>query len=186
MFDHLPWFLIAPVHCVSMPHATDSFHRMETLKAWFIAQVASMGDERASLPLGDDEWSLAQVIEHLIFVERAILVSFARSKATMPPKTAESTAKMEQYRAMLASGQKYDVPTKSVEPSSAPDLVTLLEDWEKLRAKMHAKIENGDLPHADILIFDHPIGGAMNAEESLAFLGDHLVYHQSRVSGLLS
>lgn len=159
---------------------------METLKAWFIALVASMGNERASLPLGDDEWSLAQIIEHLLIVERAILVSFARSKATMPPKTAESTAKMEQYRAMLASGQKYDVPAKSVEPSPSPNLITLQEDWAKLRAKLKGKIECNDLPHPDILIFDHPIGGAMNAEESLAFLGDHLVYHQSRVSGLLS
>ena len=104
----------------------------------------------------------------------------------MPPHTAETSRQKQLYQAMLASGQKYEVPSPAVEATANPDLDAVLGDWEKLRRKMQAKIENGDLPGPEILIFDHPIGGPMNADEAIDFLGDHLIYHQLRVQNLLA
>lgn len=167
-------------------YAMTSFWRLESLKDWFVDLASKMNHDEVNAPLGEGEWSLAQVVEHLLIVERAIMVSLARSKAQMPPHTAETSRQKQLYQAMLASGQKYEVPSPAVEPTANPDINTLRADWEKLRRKMQSKIENGDLPGTEILIFDHPIGGPMNADEAIDFLGDHLIYHQLRVQNLLA
>ncbi len=164
--------------------ALASFEQIEELKAWFVDLAQSLGAQ-AHAPLGPDEWSLAQVMDHLVLVERGLLVSLARAKEPMPPATPESEQRKRLYAEALASGKRYEVPTPTVEPTLNPDLEQLLRDWDKLRSKMRSRIESNGLPDDETLIFDHPIGGAMNARESIAFLADHLVYHQRRVQSYL-
>ncbi len=155
--------------------------RLEAGKSWF-AQL--WAEEDVSRPLGEDEWSIAQHVEHLVLVERSVFIPLARSKDPLPPRTADDDGRRRLVSTMLRRAVKVPVPTEEVEPGAAPDPQALIAEWEKLRAKFRARLE-GKAPAPDILVFVHPVAGALNGEESLEFLADHLQYHQKRVGQLL-
>lgn len=168
-----------------MDNTKEVFGRMESLKSWFLGTLEEMNPAQTCEPLGPDEWSLAQVIEHLLIVERGMLVGLARAKDPMRPMDAQAIARRQEYRELLESGTRYDVPSPAALPAEMPDPSALGPDWDRVRQKMSARIESGALPGPDVLVFDHPVGGPMNAEESIAFLADHLMYHKLRVTEFL-
>jgi hypothetical protein len=137
-------------------------------------------------PLGEDEWSLAQVIEHLVITEKALMLAMMRAKTPMPERDSATVATLEKYAEVLKEGTKYDVPNSAVLPSDMPDLLATLADWQALRTKLFDLFESPKFPGADILVFAHPIGGPMNALETVTFLDFHLAYHQIRVESLLA
>lgn len=154
--------------------------RMAEGRDWFLAHLA-VGPSDVSL--GPDEWSLAQVIEHLVITERGVLAGMMRGKEPMPPTTPEREAQVAGYVALLRSGERYEVPSALVQPSEVPDLDSLLRDWEKVRGRLAGLLEKGE-PSPGIQVIDHPIVGPLNAEESLEFLASHLDYHRQRVESM--
>jgi len=156
----------------------DEFQRMENLKEWFLS---TSDVHPTDVALGEDEWSLAQVVDHLVIVEKGLLVALSRAKERMPAETPN----LSKLKDILESGQRYEVPVPSAIPANAPDLGLVLETWTKVRQKLKARIEAGDLPGADVMVYEHPVGGPMNASQTLEFLTGHLVYHKTRVESLL-
>jgi len=156
--------------------------RLEAGKQWFDQLLTTL--ESPTQPLGDEEWSVAQHVEHLVLVERGVFIPMARAKDPMPPRTADDEGRRRLVSTMLRRAVKVPVPAEEVEPSATPDPQALMEEWEKLRAKFRARLE-AKPPSSDVLVFVHPVAGALNAGESLEFLADHLQYHQKRVGQLL-
>lgn len=157
----------------------DEFQRMQDLKAWFTGVAA---ENPVDVPLGEDEWSLAQVIEHLVIVEKGLLVAMSRAKEPMPAET-PNLAKLQK---ILDSGRRYEVPVPAAVPSDSPDLPAVLDAWAKVREKLQARIAARELPGDGIMVYDHPVGGPMNAAQALQFLAGHLVYHKLRTESLLA
>lgn len=157
--------------------------RLEEGKSWFVSQLEFRSPEEAIRPLGRDEWSLAQHIEHLMIVERATLLQWTRASDPMPKRTPVQQLKRRMVRSIMRRGIKVPVPTKEAEPSSTPDVQTLLADWDKLRVKFQGRLEKA--PSPNVVVFPHPVAGPLNARESLEFLADHMQYHQKRVGQLL-
>jgi uncharacterized damage-inducible protein DinB len=155
---------------------------MTAERDWFLALAAR---EDPHTPLGADEWSLAQTIEHLVLVERGFLAGIMRAKDPLPERTPEQDALRAKVNAILQTGEKYEVPVSGVDPGAQPDPDQLRADWEKVRERLRARIENG-LPGDDILVAVHPIAGPLNAAEALEFLANHLIYHRVRVEQLLA
>ena len=164
-----------------MSSLSTTLDHMTTDRDWFLALAAR---EDPHIPLGEDEWSLAQTIEHLVLVERGFLAGIMRAKDPLPERTPEQAELRAKVNAWLRSGEKYEVPVSGVDPGPQPDLEALLADWTKVRERLHARIENG-LPGDDVLVAVHPIAGPLNAPEALEFLAYHLVYHRVRVQQLL-
>lgn len=160
-----------------------SFELMEARKAWFL-ELAGRIDIAA--PLGPDEWSLSQVIDHLVIVEKGLLMALMRATEPMPSRSSEDLERLQKYAEVLRTGTKYDVPVPTVFPGESPSIEQLAIDWAKVREKMLKSITSGSLPGAELKVFDHPIGGPMNATESFQFAADHLVYHQVRVEQCLA
>lgn len=158
--------------------------RLDDGKRWFTDLLTQLPTEEAARPLGKEEWSVAQHVEHLIMTERAFLLGLARSSAPMPERTAEQNEMRGKLGEYLRTGAKYVVNAPSVEPSGGKDAEALLADWDKIRTKLFTKLESGTLPGPEIVVFPHPIAGPLNAGETLDFLADHLIYHRVRIEAL--
>lgn len=162
----------------------EAFARMEAGKKWFVDLMAERDSAVISEPLGPEEWSLLQTVEHHLIVERGLLVRFSRSSDPMPERTAEDAENRRRVSAFLRRGTKVPVPTQDVEPSESPDLIELVAAWDKVRTKFRAWIDAHSNPD-EVLGFAHPMAGPLNATESLEFLADHLQYHKKRVEQLV-
>lgn len=158
--------------------------RLDDGKRWFTDLLTRLPADEAARSLGEEEWSVAQHVEHLIMTERAFLLGVARSSEPMPERTTEQNEMRGKLGEYLRTGVKYVVNAPSVEPSGSKDTETLLADWEKIRAKLFTKLESGTLPGPEIVVFPHPIAGPLNAGETLDFLADHLIYHRVRIEAL--
>lgn len=157
--------------------------RLAEGKDWFVGELAAMPAEAATRPLAEDEWSLAQHVEHLIIVERATLMLWTRASEPMPKRTPVQHLKRRMVKSIMRRAIKVPVPTKEAEPSAQPDVSALIADWDKLRTKFAGRLDKAPAP--DVVVFPHPVAGPLNALESLEFLADHMLYHQKRVRRLL-
>lgn len=159
-----------------------TFAELEEHRAWFLQQVESArtGHE----PLGKDEWSLLQVIEHVVIVERGVLIALMRGGPELPKRTPVNNLKRRMVWSIMRLAVKVPVPVPEVNPSPEPDREKLLAEWAKIRTKMSRAIESeGFQPLAHV--FNHPVAGPLSAEESLEFLLNHLTYHRLRTQKLL-
>lgn len=164
----------------------DLWGALERERGWFVALAEKLGPEGCSRPLGDDEWSLTQVIEHLVLSERGFAAGILRASQPIGLRTPEQDQARGAVLKGLLSGEKYPVPVAVVEPGESPDLSSALADWDNVRKRLGDKIASGGLPPDDIQAGLHPLAGPLNALECLQFLHDHLVYHRHRVSQLLA
>ncbi|MCA0362158.1 MAG: DinB family protein [Armatimonadetes bacterium] len=158
--------------------------RLDEGKRWFTDLLTELPADEAARSLGEEEWSIAQHVEHLIMTERVFLLGVARSSEPMPERTAEQNEMRGKLGEYLRTGVKYVVNASSVEPSGSKDAETLLADWDKIREKLLAKLDSGTLPGPEIVVFPHPIAGPLNVGETLDFLADHLIYHRIRIEAL--
>lgn len=159
-----------------------TFAQLEEHRAWFLQQVESAGTGLE--PLAKDEWSLLQVIEHLVIVERGVLIALMRGGPELPKRTPVTNLKRRMVWSIMRLAVKVPVPVPEVSPSPVPDREKLLAEWAKIRTKMAKAIEAESyqpLAH----VFSHPVAGALSAEESLEFLLNHLTYHRLRTQKLL-
>lgn len=160
----------------------DSFARLEEHRAWFLQQLEKAGTGLE--PLARDEWSLLQVIEHVVIVERGVLIALMRGGPELPKRTPVNNLKRKMVWSIMRLAVKVPVPVPEVNPSPEPDREKLLAEWAKIRTKMAKAIESESyqpLAH----VFSHPVAGALSADESLEFLLNHLTYHRIRTQKLL-
>lgn len=168
-----------------MESALEAWGEMVALKAWFVDRLAELPGESVRTPLGADEWSLAQVVDHVVRVERLMGVALARAGSPMPPETPETQALREGWQAKVRRGERFEVPDPSAEPDPDPDVAVILEAWDKLRAKLGARVTGGQLAGPDVLAVVHPLAGPLNSDDTLRFLALHLEYHRLRTSALM-
>lgn len=159
------------------------FAQMEQRKDFFTHLAATKDPLQ---PLGLDEWSVAQVIEHLVTLERGIVLSLKRAKDPLPPRTEEELTQLRSYVDLLEGAQRYEVPDGVTLPNPEPDLPKLLQDWQTARQRLQSMIDENQLPAPEIMAINHPIAGPLNSEETFQFMASHLVYHQKRVEQCLA
>lgn len=162
--------------------ASDSFAKLEQLKDWFLAQVEE--HPPGTEPLAADEWSLLQVIEHVVIVERGVLMSLIRGGTEMPKRSPVSALKRRMVSSIMRRAIKVPVPVPEVNPGPTPDREKLLAEWEKIRGKFRKHI-GAEAFDPTTHVFTHPVAGPLSAEESVDFLVSHLTYHQIRTRKLL-
>jgi len=156
--------------------------QLEEHRAWFLQQLEKGGTGLE--PLAHDEWSLLQVIEHVVIVERGVLIALMRGGPELPKRTPVNNLKRKMVWSIMRLAVKVPVPVPEVNPSPEPDREKLLAEWAKIRTKMAKAIESESyqpLAH----VFSHPVAGALSADESLEFLLNHLTYHRIRTQKLL-
>jgi len=168
---------------IDMNSPKESLFAMREYREWFVHQAQTLPVDVA---LGNDEWSLIEVIEHLVAVEKALLMMMMRASQPMPERDDEANKKFNKYSEILRNGTKYEVPNAAVLPARQTELHQLLADWEKTQSKLASMIESGKIPSDKFMVFDHPVFGPMNAHESIHFLADHLVYHRKRIEELMA
>lgn len=156
--------------------------QLEGHRAWFLQQLDSGGSGLE--PLGKDEWSLLQVIDHLVIVERGVLIALMRGGPALPSRAPMINLRRRVMTAIMRRAVKVPVPVPEVNPSAEPDREKLVAEWSKIRAKI-SKALAADTFDPCAHVFTHPVAGPLSAEESLEFLLSHLIYHRLRTQKLL-
>lgn len=161
------------------------YEELERHREWFL----SLSRERPSLlskPLGKDEWSLGEVIEHLVIVEGNILPTIEKASKECPPQSFFKRLRWAIVQFILSHGIKVPVPSERALPKGALSIEENLQRWETLRHMMKDVLQKKSGEDIGKFAFHHPRAGDLNVLETLEFLSVHLRYHIVRTSKLLA
>jgi uncharacterized damage-inducible protein DinB len=162
------------------------YAELESVKDWFVNLAEKVGPEAAERRCEENEWSLAEVIEHLVIAERAVIagIEAARDKK-VPFQIPPLLLRREIVMLVLRNGIKVPAVKRAI-PERKVALDSLINEWKELRERLRANLETRPAEDGILLAFSHPRAGKLSLNKSLQFVHAHLVYHHKRAQKTLA
>ena len=181
----------------------DIYAANDAARARLEQRVSILSEAEQNLRAAPEAWSVAEIVEHLSIIERQLLkvismmltkAEGASARSAASGDATDSSASPAAARAFqpfsldavaeAARGQKFQAP-ETVRPrgdvSIADSLASLRESRRNFRA-LQPRFEASDMSRVN---FPHPVFGALNAYQWLAFVGLHEARHLSQIKTLL-
>jgi uncharacterized damage-inducible protein DinB len=135
---------------------------------------------------GPDRWSVAQVLEHLVMIEKRIgmgltkWVSDARDGELGPETETSSVMGTLPLDLVVDRSQRRNAP-EEVRPGGEIDAAAAWAALEKTRATLRAGVVAGDGLALGEVIQKHPVLGPINIYQWVLFVGSHEGRHTAQV-----
>jgi hypothetical protein len=160
-----------------------------SIREKFKGAFASLTEEQLNARSSGDEWSVAQIVEHVAIVNGGALRICAKllGKAEAAGKTNDGSVFISPEFVQAASsavGQKLEAPEMVRPINNVPiaDSVTKLDELQTQYAELKAKFESIDGIEAK---FPHPYFGDLSAQEWLLLSGAHEIRHLKQIRRVL-
>ena len=131
----------------------------------------------------NNQWSPAQIIQHLYLAENGTLGYMEKKSQRPVAKTGLGSAirSMLLTRALRNKKKKYRAPGVIGSPDDRPDFAAVAQSYRQVRADMRRFITDMNDDLADKAIFKHPVIGPINLTQTLSFLQEHMARHADQV-----
>lgn len=155
------------------------WHKLQESKRFMEACIQTSARDVHFQP--NQEWSVAQVIEHLLASEGGTFGYIKKKSSsgwdTLEDATEEHHAKSMAINARLESDERYKAPDVLPEPGNTTSIEELLNRWNVLREEMHSFLLSIDSSHFHKLVFRQPAAGMLTILHALDFMDAHLRHH---------
>ncbi|QIX63066.1 DinB family protein [Hymenobacter sp. BT18] len=163
--------------------------QLERATEQLLKATAALGEARSHQAPGPNQWSAAQVVQHLLVAEQGI-GQYIEKKVQQEDGLVKSGV-----GARLRSGLlrvllrvpflKFKAPARLTalmpEGASAPPIAELTEQWTASRRHLERLLNEFPAKLLDKAIFKHPRSGMLNIYQTLDFMVDHVLHHQRQV-----
>jgi len=135
---------------------------------------------------GTDRWSVAQVLQHLVLIEKRVgrgmtkWVADARAGGTGPETETSSVVNSIPHQAIADRSQTRSAP-EEVRPQDDIDAKSAWTALEQSRAALRAAMLEGDGLALSEVVQPHPVLGPINLYQWALFVGSHEVRHTGQV-----
>ncbi len=164
------------------------FRLLEDLKNETIQKVSNLTIEKYQHKLSDNDWSLIQVLNHIIDVERGTcgyVFNKLTSEKELPPIKIKNKIASFILNKNLKSDKKFKAPAIVSNPSNSETLEQVLEKWDETRFNWQELIETFPRDLSKKAVFRHPLAGNLNILQTLEFMYNHLKHHQPQIEKLI-
>jgi len=131
------------------------------------------------------EWSMAQVIEHLLASEGGTLGYMKKKSSSgwdsLEEAAAEHNEKSAAIKTRLESNERYKAPDVLPEPGNTASIEELFQQWNLLREDLHAFLQTIEPAHFNKLVFRQPAAGMLSVLHALEFMDAHLRHHLPQI-----
>lgn len=150
--------------------------------------IQNLSDEKVNQKPSQNEWSIAEVMAHLIQAE-SLSVQYINKKKQDPSKLEKNTL-MNKIKAKWLVWAfylpfKYKAPALVNHFKSEYILSELIQDWKKTRNQLKAIFENIDPKIQNKNLFKHPFAGRLNLAQMLDFMNIHIKRHTKQIEKLI-
>jgi hypothetical protein len=125
-------------------------------------------------------WSAAEVIAHLMIVERGVLLAAGR----ILQKQAQQIPLRKRFRLPLMLVEWRLIRRKSpvpMEPRLLREKEAMLAEWKEVRGRTLALMEETRDRDLSAYRWRHPFLGSLNAYDWFSFLGSHQIRHEKQM-----
>ncbi len=134
----------------------------------------------------ENSWSVNQVLQHLLTIERQVLIYM--KKKMLDPKLHTASFrnwwKLQLTILLLRSPLKFKAPAKVADIPNSGSLEELKVAFAKTRKDMEEFIYALPSEYHNKLLFRHPRSGMLSLNQTISFLHSHWVHHRAQLKTL--
>jgi len=125
------------------------------------------------------EWSVLQMLDHIIRTEREILLAVYSNEHRPHRFGIADRLRNRLLNAVFRSDRKVKVPSSAsvVLPGDDIQLSTLSAEWAQVRTTLGQNVDRLVECYSGKALFRHPVGGWMDMPAVLDFLSVHILHH---------
>lgn len=151
--------------------------------------IADLTDEQATTPAAGEQWTVAQIVEHLSIVEDGMTrISAKLLKAAQDAgKTSDGAARLSAgfvRKSGEMRGVKVEAPDR-VRPTGKLTIGESLAKMKESRQRLNELKPLFEQYESADFTFPHPFLGALTATEWLALIGGHEARHIEQIKRIL-
>lgn len=172
------------------PSLKTIFDQVEQKRFKVIDLIKDLPAEKYMYSPGKDQWSIAQVLTHLLTAE-ALSIGYMKKKMNGIDQLQDSGLGAAFRFQILKISQripslKFKAPKVVVEntPPALP-LQEVVQKWDVQREELKALLTRFEEKHIKKLVYKHPFAGRLNACQAVAFLGEHIHHHMPQLERLI-
>lgn len=161
--------------------------QLERATERLLASAEALGPHSATAP-AVGQWSAAQVVHHLLFIEGNIIQYVLKKMHSdeLLPKVGLFTRLRARFVRLLlrVPGFKFKAPrgvATLTDAGAVPALPELRTTWEASRRQLERLLNEFPGRQLNRAIFPHPRSGRITIYQVMDFLLDHLLHHQQQV-----
>ena len=164
------------------------FERLETQKQKVLTDVAGLSAAQLRFRPEPTAWSVPDVLDHLIKVEKALLEAVQDQLPNGTPLKFKDRVGASFIIAVMHSPMRVKVPASAsmVLPESRADSSKIAARWSEVREEMADLLRSLRPEQLSCGLFRHPVSGWMTMAQALAFLSAHLRHHDYQLNRLKS
>lgn len=127
-----------------------------------------------------ESWSMADVVQHLVLVEDAVVPQLLAAAGGRAPRLA-TRLRYVLMLALFGTGARIKAPVAAIVPREHVPLDELRERWDATRARLRLHLEALSPERSAVTAFRHPRVGWLTTPQTLGFLGAHVRHHQRQI-----
>ena len=172
-----------------MSSAIKLYKKLEDLtERELLTPLKALDASQASIKPEPDCWSLLQVAQHLLLVEKRILKSAMEENPDYPQLGLWDDLRISGFGLLLLTPIKVKVPVPEVLPQENIEHDVLLEQWKVTQQGWHTLLDKTKSLEVSskTAILRHPIAGWMNLTHCLSFMHRHFQHHIPQIRRVLA
>ena len=165
------------------PRISELLDYIELQTAELRAAYAVVPPDRRAMRPAPDRWSPAEVIPHLVIVDRRLaqrLAAMIEQARALPPES-ETTPILPLTRADIVVDRSRRLSTSEIGQPRDTDPTCVWDDFDETRAALEKVIISGDGLALGSVSAPHPALGSFTAYDWIAFVGAHAARHAAQI-----
>lgn len=160
-----------------------ALYKMEVAKTRLFELVSQYSEEQQRYRPSAKEWSMLDVVEHLAEAEAGtnlLMKKYPPNKSTKAV-TLKNIIYCWLFHGFFLLPTKVKAPSMLKPPQSDLSLKEWSVKWNKEREIFKNTVENLNETKLNVMVFKHPVTGAMNMFHTILFQTNHVKHHLHQI-----
>ncbi len=158
--------------------------QMEEMKNNMISSIKDYSYQQLNQQPNEKEWSIVQVISHLLDAEIGIEYYIDKRVAkinTLKKTGLKNLANSKLLNTVFKSKRKFKAPKAVSNPANNRSFEELSSEWDNSRIKLIQTLKSIPQKHYNKAIWKHPYAGELNTAQVIDFFTNHILHHQHQI-----
>jgi DinB family protein len=157
--------------------------RLDSVHQKLIHTVTPLDSKIFSQRPSHDEWSVAEIVQHLCLVEERVIKDLERAVAKEPQRIGFVRKLVPTF--IVASRLLRVKAPKAVNPIAVPEKNEVLENFDRARQALKALCATHSKDRLKKVVFKHPFLGDIDGVATVSFVGYHEQRHYKQIREVL-
>ncbi|HEY2964132.1 MAG TPA: DinB family protein [Pyrinomonadaceae bacterium] len=158
--------------------------RLDEVHQRLATAVTTVDPEILSKRPAENEWSVAEVVEHLCLVEAAV-INYLKLKLDQPPVRVSFLKKLLPMKIVSLRVKRLKAPKMVVPSKNLPSMAELLKKYDTLRASTKDVCLKEGRDRLSRVCFKHPYFGDMDGAAAVSMIAYHEQRHLKQIHEIL-